>query len=115
MHFVHIEDFFHPDAGYQLNVLSRLQVKQGHSVTVITSELEKMPSYLTSFFGKENIQKRDEVFYHLTGVKIIRMPLLGYYSGRSIYHPKIFKTVNSLSPDVLNNIKDSNSFSLLPK
>lgn len=101
MHFIHIEDFFHPDAGYQVNLLSRLQVKQGHSVTVITSELEKMPSYLTTFFGKQNIQERDEAFSSLTGVKIIRIPLLGYYSGRSIYDFKIFKIVNALNPDVL--------------
>lgn len=101
MHFIHIEDFFHPDAGYQVNLLSRLQVKQGHSVTVITSELEKMPSYLTTFFGKQNIQERDDAFSHLTGVKIIRIPLLGYYSGRSIYDFKIFKIVDALNPDVL--------------
>jgi glycosyltransferase involved in cell wall biosynthesis len=101
MHFIHIEDFFHPDAGYQVNLLSRLQVKQGHSVTIITSELEKMPSYLTTFFGKQNIQERDKAFSHLTGVKIIRIPLLGYYSGRSIYDFKIFKIVDALNPDVL--------------
>ena len=44
MHFVHVEDFFHPDAGYQVNLLSRLQVLQGHRVTIVTAELERMPN-----------------------------------------------------------------------
>ena len=49
MRFVHVEDFFHPDAGYQLNLLARLQVKEGHEVFIIASEMSKVPDYLKSF------------------------------------------------------------------
>lgn len=101
MHFVHLEDGFHPSAGYQVNLLSKLQVKQGHQVTIVTTELDKIPDHVVSFFGKENIQARDAEFTKNTGVKIVRMPLLSYYSSRAIYYPSIFEQVRQLNPDVL--------------
>lgn len=100
MKIVHIEDFIHPDAGYQVNLLSRLQVKQGHEVIIVTSELQRVPDIYTQFFGKDNIEERDNNFFRSTGVKIIRVPIVGWYSGRAIPYPKFFKTVDSLNPDV---------------
>lgn len=38
MKIVHVEDFFHPDAGYQINILPKYMAKMGHEVVVITSE-----------------------------------------------------------------------------
>lgn len=52
MRIVHIEDFFHPNAGYQINILPKYMVKQGHSVTIVTSEMEKIPEGLTVFLEK---------------------------------------------------------------
>jgi glycosyltransferase involved in cell wall biosynthesis len=101
MIFVHVEDFFHPNAGYQLNLLSKLQVEQGHKVIIITSELHKVPSFLTAFFGKINIDEKDKIFTERTGVKIIRFPLFGFYSGRSIFKFGLHKLIKSLKPDVL--------------
>jgi hypothetical protein len=46
MKIVHIEDFLHPDAGYQLNSLAPLQRAQGHDVTIVTGELDKIPEDL---------------------------------------------------------------------
>src|SRR5690349_19722133 len=100
MRIVHIEDFVHPDAGYQVNLLSRLQVRQGHEVYVVTGELDKVPTVYTQFFGKDNIEARDRRCLETTGVKIIRIPLLGWYSGRAIFYPRIFKVVDDLRPDV---------------
>jgi glycosyltransferase involved in cell wall biosynthesis len=97
---VHLEEFFHPDAGYQVNMLSRLQVADGHQVTVVAAELEKMPSTLTTFFGKEDIADRDAEFTKSTGVEIVRVPILGYYSGRAIFYPSVFKRVAAAKPDV---------------
>ena len=62
MKIVHIEDFVHPDAGYQLNSLAPLQHLQGHDVTIVTAELDKVPDFLTNFFGRENIEQRDRQF-----------------------------------------------------
>lgn len=101
MNIVHIEDFFHPDAGYQCNILLKYMVLEGHKVSLITSEMNKMPDYMTSFFGKDDIEKKDEEFTKKTGVDIYRVPIYKYFSGRSIYKPGIKKLVNSLSPDVL--------------
>lgn len=101
MKFVHIEDFFHPDAGYQLNLLSVSQVRQGHEVFIITSLLDKVPDSLTSFFSKENIKEKDQSFTKNTGVKIIRLPIHKYYSGRAIFHRGFIKRIKIESPDVL--------------
>jgi hypothetical protein len=101
MRFIHVEDFFHPNAGYQLNLLSKLQVKQGHEVIIITSELDKMPDFLISFFGKEDISNKDKIFENNTGVKVIRYPIYSYFSGRSIFKPGLLKLIKSLLPDVL--------------
>lgn len=101
MKFVHVEDFFHPNAGYQLNLLSKLQVEEGHEVTVITSELDKVPDFLTAFFGKANIKDKDRVFTERTGVEIIRYPLYGFYSGRSIFKFGFHKLIKSINPDVI--------------
>jgi glycosyltransferase involved in cell wall biosynthesis len=102
MRFVHVEDTIIPDAGYQINSLTHLQSKQGHEVFIVAGELEKIPSYLTAFFGKDNTEKKDQQFFERTGVKIIRIPLRGFYSGRAIpYKKKLFNTVKSLNPDVV--------------
>lgn len=101
MRIVHIEDFFHPDAGYQVNILSRYQTAAGHEVIILTSELEQMPEYLTNFFGREGIQERDRSFEEAVGARIIRLPLRAYISGRSIYTAKLDETIAALKPDVL--------------
>lgn len=101
MKIVEIEDFFHPDAGYQINVLSEYLSKMGNQVVIVTSELEKMPAFLTNFFGADNISERDRSYEKRTGVKIIRQPIFRYISGRSIYYPSIFRVVDELAPDIL--------------
>lgn len=101
MRFVHVEDFVHPNAGYQLNLLGRLQVKQGHEVIIVTSELENVPDFLVSFFGKDNIKEKDEKYFQETGVKILRYPTYGWYSSRAIFKLGFHKFLKNLKPDVL--------------
>lgn len=101
MRFVHIEDFVHPDAGYQLNLLGPLQVAQGHEVIIITSEPDHVPSYFTSFFPVDDLKKRDEDFLNRTGVRIIRYPTYTWYSSRAVFKPKLHRLIKSLKPDVL--------------
>ncbi len=101
MRFVHVEDFVHPNAGYQINLLTKIQAAQGHEVIIITGELDKIPVFLTSFFGKDNIEKHDENFRIKTGVKIIRHPLYAYYSGRAIFKPGLHALIKKQKPDVL--------------
>lgn len=101
MRIVQIEDFVHPETGYQVNILSKYFSNFGHEVFIVTSELNKIPEFLTSFFGMENIEEKDEWYRKQTGVKIIRVPIIKYVSGRSVYTGEIFKVVDKLNPDVL--------------
>lgn len=101
MKIVHIIDFFHPNAGYQVNVLSKYFVKLGNEVVVITSQLDKIEPDLLDFFGKDNIEQSDINFSDLTNVKIVRVPIWVYYSGRSIYTSKLKKVLESENPDIV--------------
>ena len=67
MKIINIEDFFHPNAGYQINIISKYLAKFGHEVIIITADMAKIPNQLTSFFGKiilkntiENMKKLQE-------------------------------------------------------
>lgn len=101
MKIVHVIDFFHPNAGYQLNVLSKYIVKMGHEDYIVTGKIDKINKTLLDFFGRENIEENDKIFEMNTGVKIIRLPLIAYYSGRAIFSKKLEQTVENLKPDVL--------------
>lgn len=101
MKIVQIEDFFHPDAGYKINILSKYFARMGHETVIITAELDRMPDYLTAFFGREDIAARDADYEKRYGVKIIRRPIWAYVSGRAIFKENLAKLVNSMQPDIL--------------
>jgi glycosyltransferase involved in cell wall biosynthesis len=102
MKIVHVEDFIHPNAGYQINMLGRLQAQQGHQVDIVAGEMDKFPDILKEFFGTTDIPEHDERFRRETGARIHRIPLHGFYSGRAIFHPfKLFRQVRRLDPDVV--------------
>lgn len=102
MKIVMLEDFFHPDAGYQINIISKYLVKFGHQVTIITAELDKIPEQLTAFFGRDNIAERDRAYEEAYGVKIIRLPIHGYKSGRCIYSWRILReAIRNEAPDIV--------------
>ncbi|WP_291569568.1 glycosyltransferase family 4 protein [Clostridium sp. UBA4548] len=101
MNIVHIEDFFHPDAGYQINILPKYMAKQGHKVTIVTSEMQKVPNNLTAFFGKEDVEERDLEYYKMADVNIIRVKIKGFISGRAVFSREMFKVIDKLKPDIL--------------
>ena len=101
MRIVHVEDFFHPDAGYQVNILAKYQVKFGHEVIVITSEMDKVPDDLTAFFGRDHIDERDKAYTQAFGVQIICLPLHGFYSGRAFFTGALKKVIHQCKPDIL--------------
>ncbi len=101
MKIVHIEDFFHPNAGYQINILPKYMAKYGHEVYILTSELDKIPENLTIFFGRNNIQDYDKDYTEKTGVKILRLPVKCYVSGRVIFHKDLYSKVKEIEPDIL--------------
>ena len=101
MKIVQLEDFFHPDAGYKINILSKYFARMGHETVILTAELDRMPDYLTSFFGRDNIAARDREYSERYGVQIIRRPIWAYVSGRALFKDNLAELVNSLHPDVL--------------
>lgn len=101
MKIVQIEDFFHPDAGYQINIISKFFVKFGHEVTIITSLLDKVPESLTSFFGRDNIEERDNEYSKKYGVKILRLPIRSYISNRAYFYGNVFDVIKAEHPDVV--------------
>ena len=101
MKIVNIEDFFHPEAGYQINILSKYLASFGHEITIVTAETDKIPDELTSFFKRDNIEQLDKDFTEKYGVKIIRLPIKAFISGRAIFTKALKKTILELSPDIL--------------
>jgi len=73
MKIIYIDDIFHPDAGYQANLLSKYWVKFGHEVYIFTSEMGKIPSgyddrkEYTIWAKKEGSQMRA---YRLENIRI---------------------------------------------
>jgi glycosyltransferase involved in cell wall biosynthesis len=101
MRIVHIEDLYTSGTGYQINILPKYQVKQGHEVIIVTAEFDIAPDYIKNFVGDIDIKKQDEEFSKKTGVKVIRVPMHAYKSGRGINKLGFHKLIESLKPDVL--------------
>lgn len=101
MKIVHIEDFFHPNAGYQINILPKYLVKKGMENFILTSEIDNVPENLTFFFGRENLEKFDKEYEKLTGVKIIRVPVKRFLSSRAIFGKELDRVVDQIQPDIV--------------
>ena len=101
MKIVQFEDFFHPHAGYNINIFSKYMAKMGHDVVILTSEIEKSPQYLKTFFDCSDIEKKDREYEIENGVNIERLKTHFFYSGRSIVSLSIFKKIRSLTPDIV--------------
>lgn len=101
MHFVHIEDFFHPAAGYQLNLLARAQVDEGHQVTIVTSDLSTYPDNVTRFFGIENLAALDDELTEATGIRLRRYKSYAHVSGRVLMDPRWIRDLRGLEADCI--------------
>lgn len=101
MRIVHWDEMFHPNFGYQINVLPVYQQKMGHEVIIVTAENPDQHPVFASFGQKADIQQADRQFERETGVKVIRLPIYRVVSGRVIYKPGYIQAINSLHPDVV--------------
>ncbi len=101
MKIVQLEDVFFANSGYQINIISKFFVQQGHDVTILSCELDKIPGQYTIFFGKDPEHKWDVSYEKKYGVKIIRFPIKKYVSGRTIFNNDIFEKVGELDPDIV--------------
>lgn len=101
MKIVQIEDFFHPAAGYQINIISKYFVRFGHEVTILTSKMDKIPDQAKIFWGVEDIEEQDGAYTEKYGVKICRLDIDAFISGRAIFKKSLFAKIAELKPDIL--------------
>lgn len=98
---LHWDEMFHPSFGYQINLLSKFQAKQGHEVIILTAEnVESHPTF-KSFGNNDDIEEKDKIFSETYNVKIIRLPIHTVISGRVIYKKGYIDKIISLKPDVI--------------
>ena len=100
MRIIHVEDYFFPRAGYQINLLSKYMARKGHEVHIITSKPKPKNTDLNAFFSA-NYAKEDAVFEKNHNVKIYRYNSLFEYSGRLWISVNLTKKIIGLNPDVI--------------
>lgn len=89
---VHVEDYFDPDAGYQINELVSAK-NNFDSIYLITS-------YVMTPFHKSFNPQRDLLFEEETGIQIIRLKSLIKVSSR-LWLKGLWKHISLIKPDLL--------------
>ncbi|EGS5728535.1 TPA: glycosyltransferase [Clostridium perfringens] len=109
MRIIHVEDYFDPMAGYQINELLNVNRNFKDDVFLITSD------DMSPFHKKVN-KKNDLLFEEKTGVKIIRLKSKLKLSSRIILKG-LFEEINKLNPDLvyMHGIGDFKDLSLWRK
>ena len=98
---LHWDEMFHPSFGYQINLLAKFQARQGHEVTIISSDrIDEHPKF-SSFAGKEDVAKADADYTNAYGVHIIRVPWHCVVSGRVLYKRGYLEAIRKARADIL--------------
>lgn len=86
--------------GYQENVISEYNSKDGHDVTVIASK-EGNISVDSEFL----LSKRCNIKYQKNGVKVVRIPYVKFlplfFSKKLKLYRYLYKTIDEINPDIL--------------
>ncbi|KRQ85841.1 D-inositol-3-phosphate glycosyltransferase [Caloramator mitchellensis] len=93
MRILHIEDYFDPTAGYQINELLYASKNFDDEVFLITS------TDMSPFHKKVDI-KKDREFEEKTGVKIYRLDPILKISSRLLLN-NFRKTIKKINPDII--------------
>lgn len=101
MRIVHFDQMFHPDFGDQINILPKFQVKIGHEVIIVTGDSSVPHPRFKNFADNSNMNQKDKEFESKTGVKIVRVGIKKFVSGRGIFENGFDKIVDNLNPDIL--------------
>jgi glycosyltransferase involved in cell wall biosynthesis len=92
MKIVHVEDYFDPDAGYQINELV--------TANNISDEVSIITSYNMDPFHKVYSLQRDLLFEERTGAKIIRLKSMVNISSR-LWLKGLWRQISLINPDLL--------------
>ena len=98
---LHIDETFHPEYGYHTSILCKYQAKTLTNRVYILTVDEKHLYPVYKSFGDFSYDLNKDKIYEQDNLKIIRIPTIGYYSGRAIYRKKIFEEINRIKPDVI--------------
>ncbi|WP_448524111.1 glycosyltransferase family 4 protein [Pseudothermotoga sp.] len=90
---VHVEDYFDPEAGYQVNEMVMVSKDHGIDSYIITSNSMEP-------FHKNLSVEKDREFEAETGSTVIRLPVIFEYSRRLILKG-LFKKIRELNPDLV--------------
>ncbi len=93
MRIIHVEDYFDPKSGYQINELVRAWSFREDEIIILTSAD-------TTPFQVKITKEEDEEFEKLTGAKVIRLKPKLKISTRLLLD-SLWETIESLEPDVL--------------
>lgn len=101
MKILHWDEMFHPNFGYQINVLTKFQAMQGHEVIIMSADnIDHHPKF-SSFGFNDDVAKADREFSEKYGIKIIRVPWYRVVSGRTIYKRGYIKKIIDVDADVI--------------
>lgn len=84
--------------GYQENLLSHYQKKDGHDVTIISS-LTHLAPYLKEKEIQEIKSRGCEYIYN--GIKTYRLKTSIHTTNLSVYNPRLFRTLCKVNPDII--------------
>ena len=102
MKILHIDETFHPSFGYQLNSLAKYEAKSGNEIYIITTEHKKLHPAFKFSSDNDRILEYDEQYSKKNNVKIVRLPVYRFFSGRAIYNiKKLFRKIDEINPDVI--------------
>jgi hypothetical protein len=103
-----IEDFFHPHAGYNINILSKYFSLYGHEVIILSTELNVIREHQKTYMRSSQVIS-DEDFFKSYNVKIIRIKCYGIISDRHIWAKSVFSKIMDLKPDLVF-VHDNDTF-----
>ncbi|MBR1478816.1 MAG: glycosyltransferase family 4 protein [Lachnospiraceae bacterium] len=101
MKILHIEDYVHPDAGYQINILTKYEAARGHEIHILSAYPQGLPEYLVSFFEIDDLEQKDNDFQAKYQVRIHRLPIKGFVSGRVVFGKELYQKIEEIAPDIV--------------
>jgi glycosyltransferase involved in cell wall biosynthesis len=101
MRIVHVASWFMPWLGYQEYYLARMQLRQGHDVTVVSSNLRWPGGYYRALRepGESSVLPTGNAVE--LGIPTIRLPVLLHLFGRPVMKG-VGRTLRDLRPDVVH-------------
>ena len=101
MKILHIVDYLMPTMGYQEFLLPKWNAKQGHDVTIITSDRYfPVSNYNDTWFSALGPRVIGSGLFQIDGVSVIRLPVFCEIKSRPLIS-NLHTTISNINPDVI--------------